>query len=1200
MENPLLELQEYDNLVQALKSGKGPLQVTGTLDSQKVHLMYELGEASAFAWKLVVTYDDTRAKEIYDDFRSFTSQVWLYPAKDLLFYSADIHGNLMTRQRIAVLRHLMEDKEGVVVTTMDGLMDHLLPLKYLREQSISVESGQVIDLDVWKERLVAMGYERMAQVDGMGQFSIRGGIVDIFPLTEEVPVRIELWDDEVDSIRTFDLESQRSVEQLENITIYPAAEVVLSGDQLAAGIRRLETEEKAYEKALREQHKPEEAHRIHTIIEELRNGLDEGWRIGGLDAYLRYFCPDTVSFLEYFPQGESVIYLDEPARLKEKGETVELEFRESMVHRLEKGYLLPGQTELLYPAAEVLARIQKPVAVMLTGLDQKLPGMKVNRKFSIDVKNVNSYQNSFEMLIKDLTRWKKEGYRVILLSASRTRASRLASDLREYGLRAYCPDVRAAERGDSPGEENVIPESGNTDSAGAAVHKVQPGEILVTYGNLHRGFEYPLLKFVFITEGDMFGVEKKRKRRKKTNYQGKAIQSFSELSVGDYVVHEEHGLGIYKGIEKVERDKVIKDYIKIEYGDGGNLYLPATRLESIQKYAGAEAKKPKLNKLGGTEWNKTKTRVRGAVQEIAKDLVKLYAARQEKAGFQYGTDTVWQREFEELFPYDETDDQMDAIDAVKKDMESRRIMDRLICGDVGYGKTEVALRAAFKAVQDSKQVVYLVPTTILAQQHYNTFVQRMKDFPVRVDMLSRFCTPARQKRTLEDLRKGMVDIVIGTHRVLSKDMQFKDLGLLIIDEEQRFGVAHKEKIKHLKENVDVLTLTATPIPRTLHMSLAGIRDMSVLEEPPVDRTPIQTYVMEYNEEMVREAINRELARNGQVYYVYNRVTDIDEVAGRVQALVPDAVVTFAHGQMREHELERIMADFINGEIDVLVSTTIIETGLDIPNANTMIIHDADRMGLSQLYQLRGRVGRSNRTSYAFLMYKRDKLLREEAEKRLQAIREFTELGSGIKIAMRDLEIRGAGNVLGAEQHGHMEAVGYDLYCKMLNQAVLALKGETLEEDSYETVVECDIDAYIPGRYIKNEYQKLDIYKRISAIETEEEYMDMQDELMDRFGDIPRSVENLLKIAAIRALAHRAYVTEVVINRQEVRLNMYQKAKLQVEKIPDLVRSYKGDLKLVPADVPSFHYIDRRNKNQDSLEMMGRAEEILKGMCGIRL
>ena len=560
---------------------------------------------------------------------------------------------------------------------------------------------------------------------------------------------------------------------------------------------------------------------------------------------------------------------------------------------------------------------------------------------------------------------------------------------------------------------------------------------------------------------------------------------------------------------------------------------------------------------------------------------------------------MWQREFEELFPYEETDDQLDAIEAVKHDMESPRIMDRLICGDVGYGKTEVALRAAFKAVQDSKQVVYLVPTTILAQQHYNTFVQRMKNFPVRVDMLSRFCTPAQQKKTLEDLRRGMVDIVIGTHRVLSKDLQFKDLGLLIVDEEQRFGVAHKEKIKHLKENVDVMTLTATPIPRTLHMSLAGIRDMSVLEEPPVDRTPIQTYVMEYNEEMVREAINRELARNGQVYYVYNRVTDIDEVAARIQALVPDAVVTFAHGQMREHELERIMADFINGEIDVLVSTTIIETGLDIPNANTMIIQDADRMGLSQLYQLRGRVGRSNRVSYAFLMYKRDKLLKEEAEKRLQAIREFTELGSGIKIAMRDLEIRGAGNVLGAEQHGHMEAVGYDLYCKMLNEAVRALKGQEKAEASYETSVECDIDAYIPSSYIKNEYQKLDIYKRISAIETEEEYMDMQDELMDRFGEIPRSVENLLKIARLRAAAHRAFVTEVFVNRQEVRLTMFPKAELKTEGIPELIGRYKGDLKLVPGETPVFHYIDRRNKNQDSLSMMEKAQELAEALGEIR-
>ena len=1175
MENPLLELQEYENLLQALQEGKGPFQASGCLDSQKVHLMYELGKGGGFPWTLVVTYDEQRAKEICDDFRNFTSNVWLYPAKDLLFYSADIHGNLMARQRIAVLRRLMEDEGGVVVAAIDGLMDHLLPLTYLKRQAITVETGQVIDLEVWREQLVGMGYERSAQVDAMGQFSIRGGIIDIFPLTEETPVRIELWDDEVDSIRSFDLESQRSIEQLERITLYPAAEVVLSRNQIASGIRRLKEEEKSYERALWDQGKREEAGRIRGIIEDLTQELEDGCWAGGLDAYVKYFFQDTVSFLDYFPAGDSVIFLDEPARLREKGETVEMEFRESMVHRLEKGYLLPGQTELLYPAAQVLARLQRPYSLFLTGLDQKLPGMKVNGRFSFEVKNVSSYQNSFELLIKDLTRWKKEGWRVVLLSASRTRASRLAGDLREYDLRAYCPDGEEAEQ------------------------RVKPGEIMVIYGNLHRGFAYPLLKFVYITEGDMFGAEKKKRRRKKTNYQGKAVESFSELSIGDYVVHEEHGLGIYRGIEKVERDHVVKDYIKIEYGDGGNLYLPATRLESIQKYAGAEAKKPKLNKLGGGEWNKTKTRVRGAVQEIARDLVKLYAARQEQTGFQYGADTVWQREFEELFPYEETDDQLDAIEAVKHDMESPRIMDRLICGDVGYGKTEVALRAAFKAVQDSKQVVYLVPTTILAQQHYNTFVQRMKNFPVRVDMLSRFCTPAQQKKTLEDLRRGMVDIVIGTHRVLSKDLQFKDLGLLIVDEEQRFGVAHKEKIKHLKENVDVMTLTATPIPRTLHMSLAGIRDMSVLEEPPVDRTPIQTYVMEYNEEMVREAINRELARNGQVYYVYNRVTDIDEVAARIQALVPDAVVTFAHGQMREHELERIMADFINGEIDVLVSTTIIETGLDIPNANTMIIQDADRMGLSQLYQLRGRVGRSNRVSYAFLMYKRDKLLKEEAEKRLQAIREFTELGSGIKIAMRDLEIRGAGNVLGAEQHGHMEAVGYDLYCKMLNEAVRALKGQEKAEASYETSVECDIDAYIPSSYIKNEYQKLDIYKRISAIETEEEYMDMQDELMDRFGDIPRSVENLLKIARLRAAAHRAFVTEVFVNRQEVRLTMFPRAEAKTEGIPELIGRYKGDLKLVPGETPVFHYIDRRNKNQDSLSMMEKAQELAEALGEIR-
>ena len=1201
--NPLVDLAEYTDMKQDLDQGKGPVQISGVTDSQKVHVMHELSKDNP--WRLVVTYDDTRAKEIFDDFSYFEPNTWLYPARDLLFYSSDIHGNLLTRQRMQVFKHLLEDEGGVVVTTVDGLMDHLLPLSRIKESCLNIMVGQTLDMEEIKHLLTGMGYERMGQVDGMGQFSVRGGILDVFSLTEEVPVRIELWGDEVDSIRSFDAESQRSIQQMDEVTIYPAAELILTKKDIEEGILRLEADEKKQEKAFRDQKKPEEAQRIRRAVGELVESLKEGFDVQTLDAYIRYFCRDTVSFLDYMKEvGEKAVIvssasemrkqaeeshlgivagstgkmaekqkasglaliLDEPQRMKEKAETVETEFRESMSHRLEQGYILPGQADLLFSSKTVLAECHTPHSIFMTGLDQRLPGMTPKAKYSLTGKNLNSYQNSFEILIKDLTKWKKDGYRVVLLSASRTRASRLAGDLREYDLRAFCPED--------------------------AGRPVAPGEIMVTYGKLHKGFEYPLIKFVVITEGDMFGVEKRKKKRKRYNYEGQKISSFSELSVGDYVVHESHGLGIYKGIEKIEQDHVIKDYIKVEYGDGGNLYLPATRLEGIQKYAGADAKVPKLNKLGGTEWTKTKTKVRTAVREIAKELVELYAARQDAEGFQYGPDTVWQKEFEEMFPYDETDDQLTAIDDTKRDMESKKIMDRLICGDVGYGKTEIALRAAFKAVQEEKQVVYLVPTTILAQQIYNTFVQRMKDFPVRVDMMSRFRTPGEMKKTVEGLKKGYVDIIVGTHRVLSKDVQFKNLGLLIVDEEQRFGVTHKEKIKQMKQNVDVLTLTATPIPRTLHMSLIGIRDMSVLEEPPVDRVPIQTYVMEYNDEMIREAIHRELGRGGQVYYVYNRVNNIDEVANHVASLVPDANVAFAHGQMNEHQLEKIMLDFINGDIDVLVSTTIIETGLDIPNANTMIIQDADRLGLSQLYQIRGRIGRSNRTSYAFLMYKRDKMLKEDAEKRLQAIREFTELGSGIKIAMRDLEIRGAGNILGAEQHGHMEAVGYDLYCKMLNEAVIALKGGQEEEETFETVVDCDIDAFIPDGYIKNEYLKLDVYKRISAIETDDEYMDMQDELIDRFGDIPKSVDNLLRVAELKAMAHRAYVTEVDINTQEIRIELYPKAKLDVTGIPALIAEYKTALRFAQGEKPVLFYQDKGKKHKDCEPMMEKAKELL--------
>ena len=1161
---PLKDLAEFEEVKELQGKRKGLVAVSGCVESQKAHLLAGLSRDSSHV--LILAENDLKAKELYEDFRMYNSEVLLYPAKDLMFYQADIQGNLLTRQRIRVLKALLEGERALVITSLGSCMEYLVPLEAIRKSILTFRNDSEIDLDWLKRRLVELGYERSYQVETAGQFSIRGGIIDIFPLTEENPWRIELWGEEIDSIRSFDVESQRSIENLEEISIYPATEMALDAEKIQKGLKAVEKEAKVCVGKLRGEFLTEEAARLSRSVEELKESLQEFENFAGAEHYIHYFYSKTVSLLDYFPE-DTKIYLDEPARILENAGAMEAEFQESMVHRLEKGYLLPGQTKLLRSSRETIHQLDKRGCVSLSTMEPRLPGWPVARHLQMMSRSVNGYNNSFELLVKDLQRWKREGYRVVLLSGSRTRAARLAEDLRQEGLNSFTTE-----------DENRL---------------LQPGEILVRFGHAHRGFEYPMIQFVVITESDIFGKEKK-KRRKRTEYSGQKIQSFSELSVGDYVVHENHGLGIYRGIEKVTVDKVVKDYMKIEYSGGSNLYILATQLDLLQKYAGADAKKPKLNKLGGQEWKKTRTRVKGAVQNIAKDLVALYAARQDQEGFVYGPDTVWQKEFEEMFPYDETEDQLLAIDAVKRDMESRKIMDRLVCGDVGFGKTEIAIRAAFKAVQENKQVVYLVPTTILAQQHYNTFVQRMKEFPVRVDLLCRFRTSAEQKKTIEDLKKGWVDIVIGTHRVLSQDVQFKDLGLLIIDEEQRFGVTHKEKIKKLRENVDVLTLTATPIPRTLHMSLIGIRDMSVLEEAPQDRVPIQTYVMEYQEEMVREAISREMARGGQVYYVYNRVNDIDEVTNRIAKLVPEANVAFAYGQMSERQLEKIMYHFINGEIDVLVSTTIIETGLDISNVNTIIIHDADQMGLSQLYQLRGRVGRSNRTSYAFLMYRRNKMLKEVAEKRLHAIREFTELGSGFKIAMRDLEIRGAGNLLGAEQHGHMEDVGYDLYCKMLNEAVKEAKG-VKQQESFETTVDLNVDAYIPGGYIPNEFQKLDIYKRIAGIENQEEYEDMLEELMDRFGEPPKAVQNLLAIAALKAMAHRLYVTEVKQLGEEFRLTMHERAQVNPAAIPRLLKQYGEELTFRAEGIPFFLYRPRKRRPKDILPVLEKVRELLENM-----
>lgn len=1172
---PLSELAGIEQLKKDFEVTGQPVMISGCIDTQKIHLVH--AAVNDYRFRLIITGDEAKAREMQEDSRFFDKSSIYYPAKDFIFYSADVHGNQLAGERLRCIQKIIAAQDNktniTVITTIDGCVDMLMPLQRYRDNIIHFKNSDIIDTEKLISKLVGIGYTRVPMIDGQGQFAVRGGIIDIFSYTDETPVRIELWDDEIDSIRFFDVESQRSVEKIQTYDVFPATEWILSEDEIDAGFEKVKDEVEKQLVTL-ENDKKKKTQQEMDACNRLRHAYADFERTRDYSKFILSFTDEIEGFTDYFPKDETVFVLDEPDRIMERMELISYEYEESMKNRLEGGYVVASQTKLMRPIAEVYKNMQSSRLMLLSSLDYKPKMLKPADYLRIDARSISSYNNSFEYLADDINKYKRTGYRVVLVCNSRTRAARIVADLEELGTQSYFSEDYDKE--------------------------IMPGTVMVTYGNIHRGFEYPLIGFVIITENDIFTSRTRKKQKKK--YEGRSIAGFNELNVGDYVVHEMHGLGVYKGIEKITVEGVEKDYIKIEYAGNSNLYVLATQLDRLQKYAASDTeKKPKLNKLGSVEWNKTKAKVHGAVEEIAKDLVELYSIRQNQKGYAFGPDTVWQKEFEEMFPYEETDDQLNAIADTKADMESTRIMDRLICGDVGYGKTEVAIRAAFKAVQEGKQVAYLVPTTILAQQHFNTFEQRMKNFPLKVAQLSSFRTNKEIKETLADLKKGFVDVVIGTHRLLSKDVEFKDLGLLIIDEEQRFGVAHKEKIKKLKNNIDVLTLSATPIPRTLHMSLVGIRDMSVLEEPPVDRVPIQTFVTEHNDEMIREAINRELARGGQVYYVYNRVRSIDEAAAHIQELVPQANVAFAHGQMEKRELEKIMVDFINGDIDVLISTTIIETGMDISNVNTMIIEDADKFGLSQLYQLRGRVGRSNRTAYAFLLYRRDRMLTEVAEKRLSAIREFSDFGSGFKIAMKDLEIRGAGNVLGKSQHGHMAAVGYDLYCKMLNEAVNDLKG-IKNEYSFETNVDLSVDAYIPSTYIKSEYQKLDIYKRIAAIESEEELSDMKDELVDRYGSLSTPAVNLLNIALIKSMAHKIGIMEMKGTIEDgpsgcykTVMKVYPKAEINTEAIPDFIDSFGGAMKLVSGSQPQFIWRVTKKKYNNAGEYLTGIKEMLKLM-----
>ena len=1161
---PLLELGSFRQVLNSIKENQTPVFATGVIDAAKNHLTYCLKKYTDRP-VFILTYSELRAKEILEGMTFFERDCVYYPAKDILFYSADVHSMEMNRQRFFVLERLLKGETPVIVASMEALLDKYPVKDVFASFLLKLQVGDIVEIADLTRKLVVMGYERAELVESPGQFTLRGGILDIWSLTAEDAVRIEFWDDEIDSIRSMDAQSQRSVDKLDEAIIFPMREMVYTEEQAVATADRITKEYMKVLKNLEKKGLEEAAERLREHIGEDAELLRAENTLPAVGAYVDYFYEETVSLLSYLNEN-TILCIDEPERIREHMDILTEEYQESVKGRIEQGYLLPGQSHMLYTYGEILHQMEGFATVLFAGLSQRTVDFHPKALADFAVRSTPSFQQRADLFVEELQYLKKENFRTLILAGSGTRAQRIASELVDMGLEAvYIDDL-----------ERDVPK----------------GAVWVSKGSLAKGFRYDFINLAVFCDSELFGgKEKKKKKKRKKN--GAAIESFTDLRIGDYVVHDNHGIGVFRGLEKISVDGVQKDYMKISYRDGGSLFVPVNQMDMVQKYIGTGSAAPKLNKLGGQDWAKAKAKARKAVQIMAEDLVALYAKRAAAQGHTYGEDTVWQKEFEENFPFDETDDQLNAIEDVKKDMESSKVMDRLICGDVGYGKTEVAIRAAFKAAQEGKQVAFLVPTTILAQQHYNTFTQRMANYPVKIELLSRFRTPKQQKESLHNMERGFSDILIGTHRILSKDVKFNDLGLIIVDEEQRFGVAHKEKLKALRENVDVLTLSATPIPRTLHMSLAGIRDMSLLEEPPQERHPIQTYVMESNPEFIREAIHREISRGGQVYYLYNRVESISEEAFRIQNLVPEANVTYAHGQMSERELERIMGEFIEGEIDVLVCTTIIETGMDISNANTIIIQDADRMGLSQLYQLRGRVGRSNRIAYAYLLYKRDKMLREAAEKRLQTIREFTEFGSGFKIAMRDLEIRGAGNLLGAEQHGHMEAVGYDMYCRLLEEEVQNLKGAAPKEEQFETSIDLNISAFIPDFYIRNQEQRMELYKKIAGIRTMEEYYDMQEELEDRYGDLPKAVQLLLEVVLVKAEAHEMGITSITQKHGNILLEFRPQPNIDPAKLMQLIAAEKGKYLFTAGANPYLTIKPGRGEGDKPLQLIKNFFEALK-------
>lgn len=1161
--SPMKDSLQYAQLIETLKNSMAPVGIYGISASQKSHIAYglhqDLGRRIC-----ILTYSDLEAQQIYQDLKFYIKdQVLLFPTKDIVFYDIEANSNEMDEERIKTLNKLTEGGDYIVVASLEALLLKITPPEIYKRYQITLNIGKRLNLSQIIETFIIQGYERTEGVQGKGEFSIRGGIIDIFPPSEEKPIRIELFDDEIDSIRHFSVDTQKSIKKIEEIKIYPATEIIIESGHEEEAIAKLSQELNINLKKLDNTLGEKLQKKVAEAIEKLSN-------LGsfkGIKQFLPYIYDKTASFLDYL-QPETVVVLDEPDRGKEKISAFYKEFRENFKTLLERGEVLPHQASLLFTYEEVLHNLKTFDLVTTSLLPKNHPDFSPREIVNFTCRSPQSFHGKIHLLLEEVKSLIDRGYKLVLMVNTKEKALKLLETIREVNI----PVSFVVQQEEEP----------------------QQGKIIILQGDLHQGFEYVDTKYIVFTDYEIYGVHKKRRQRAKIK-DAAPIKSFIDLQVGDYVVHEGHGIGKYTGIEELTVEGIKKDYLKIRYSGEDHLYVPTHQMDLIQKYIGADNKVPKLNKLGGTEWVKTKAKAKKAIADMAQDLIELYAKREESKGYAFSPDTDWQRQFEYLFPYEETPDQIKVIQEVKQDMEKDRPMDRLLCGDVGYGKTEVAIRAAFKAVMDSKQVAILVPTTILAQQHYNNFKERFSGFPVTVEMLSRFRTTTQQKQTIENLRTGNVDILIGTHRLLSKDVIFKDLGLLVVDEEQRFGVKHKEILKQLKKSVDVLTLTATPIPRTLHMSMVGIRDMSIIEDPPEERYPVQTYVAGYNESLIADAIIREISRGGQVYYVYNRVQAIHQVAVKLANLVPQARIAVAHGQMSERELESLMLNYYHGEYDVLVCTTIIETGLDIANVNTIIIQDADKLGLSQLYQLRGRVGRTNRQGYAYLLYEKDKILSEVAEKRLKAIKEFTEFGSGFKIAMRDLEIRGAGNLLGSEQHGHMASIGYDLYVKLLEEAIGELQGEVAEK--YEdTMMELNVDAYISEKYITNQSHKIEIYKKIASIRNREDMYLIEEEIEDRFGDIPLSARNLLMISYIKALARNLKVEYISQKQRHIRIQLKDDEKLKPENIVGVLESYPRQVTINAGQQPYFLY---KVETQDQYKMLTDLGKIIEKISGLK-